>query len=375
MLKDFEKLIDNETQFKDSLRERFGLPVSLTGQEIYIWGAGKLAKFVIKQLEKNELKVKGVVTSTDDRVGDSFENTHFVERKQIEKEALIIVCSQSYPVIFETIEKMGHKKYVYYEIIPFIYENFTRWDMSYNEIHRVWFEKGEKIKKVMPLLLHDEISVEVFKNVLMYRTTLQNEYIDKAYFLSIERGSTYFDKEIIKLGSEEVFIDCGGYVGDSTEMFIMNCHNRYEKIIFFEPNSELMETARENLKKYPNITYYAKAVGEKEGVAFFTPLDASGMVSDNGQVQIPVSSIDGLIPPVCATYIKMDIEGSEMDALRGGLDIIKRCVPKLAISIYHKHYDLFEIIEFIDSLNLGYEFYVRHYTRTLADTVLYCIRN
>lgn len=373
MLKDFEKLIDNETQFKDSLRERFGLPVSLTGQEIYIWGAGKLAKFVIKQLEKNELKVKGVVTSTDDRVGDSFENTHFVERKQIEKEALIIVCSQSYPVIFETIEKMGHKKYVYYEIIPFIYENFTRWDMSYNEIHRVWFEKGEKIKKVMPLLLHDEISVEVFKNVLMYRTTLQNEYIDKAYFLSIERGSTYFDKEIIKLGSEEVFIDCGGYVGDSTEMFIMNCHNRYEKIIFFEPNSELMETARENLKKYPNITYYAKAVGEKEGVAFFTPLDASGMVSDNGQVQIPVSSIDGLIPPVCATYIKMDIEGSEMDALRGGLDIIKRCVPKLAISIYHKHYDLFEIIEFIDSLNLGYEFYVRHYTRTLADTVLYCI--
>ena len=265
MLKDFEKLIDNETQFKDSLRERFGLPVSLTGQEIYIWGAGKLAKFVIKQLEKNELKVKGVVTSTDDRVGDSFENTHFVERKQIEKEALIIVCSQSYPVIFETIEKMGHKKYVYYEIIPFIYENFTRWDMSYNEIHRVWFEKGEKIKKVMPLLLHDEISVEVFKNVLMYRTTLQNEYIDKAYFLSIERGSTYFDKEIIKLGSEEVFIDCGGYVGDSTEMFIMNCHNRYEKIIFFEPNSELMETARENLKKYPNITYYAKAVGEKEG--------------------------------------------------------------------------------------------------------------
>lgn len=375
MLKDFEKLIDNETQFKDSLRERFGLPVSLTGEEIYIWGAGKLAKFVIKQLKKNELKVKGVVTSTDDRVGDSFENTHFVERKQIEKEALIIVCSQSYPVIFETIEKMGHKKYVYYEIIPFIYENFTRWDMSYNEIHRVWFEKGEKIKKVMPLLLHDEISVEVFKNVLMYRTTLQNEYIDKAYFLSIERGSTYFDKEIIKLGSEEVFIDCGGYVGDSTEMFIMNCHNRYEKIIFFEPNSELMETARENLKKYPYITYYAKAVGEKEGVAFFTPLDASGMVSDNGQVQIPVSSIDGLIPPVCPTYIKMDIEGSEMDALRGGLDIIKRCVPKLAISIYHKHYDLFEIIEFIDSLNLGYEFYVRHYTRTLADTVLYCIRN
>lgn len=62
-----------------------------------------------------------------------------------------------------------------------------------------------------------------------------------------------------------------------------------------------------------------------------------------------------------------------MDALKGGLGTIKKSVPKLAISIYHKSYDLFEIMEFIDSLDLGYKFYVRHYTRTLADTVLYCI--
>lgn len=237
--------------------------------------------------------MKGVVTSADDRVGDSFENTHFVERKQIEKEALIIVCSQSYPVIFETIEKMGHKKYVYYEIMLFIYENFTRYDMSYRGIHRIWFEKDEKIRKVMPLLLHDEVSIEIFKSVLMYRMTLQNEWIDRAYFLSIERGNAYFDKELIKLGSEEVFIDCGGYVGDTTEMFIMNCHNKYEQIIIFEPNSELMEVVRENLNKYPNITYYEKAAGEKEGVAYFIPQDASGMISDDGQVQISVSSIDG----------------------------------------------------------------------------------
>lgn len=332
-----------------------------------------MAKFVIQQLKKNELAVKGVVTSADDRVGDSFEDTHFVERKQIEKEAIIIVCSQSYPIIFETIEKMGHKKYVYYEIIPFVYENFTRYDMSYNRIHRIWFEKDERIRKVIPLLMHDEVSVEIFKNVLMYRMTLQNEWIDRAYFLSIERGNAYFDKEIIKLGSKEIFIDCGGYVGDTTEMFIMNCHNKYEQIIFFEPNSELMEIACENLNKYPNIIYYEKAVGEKEGVAFFIPQDASGMISDDGQVQISVSSIDGLVSPICPTYIKMDIEGSEMDALKGGLGIIKKSVPKLAISIYHKSYDLFEIMEFIDSLDLGYKFYVRHYTRTLADTVLYCI--
>lgn len=74
------------------------------------------------------------------------------------------------------------------------------------------------------------------------------------------------------------------------------------------------------------------------------------------------------------TYIKMDIEGMEMDALKGGSEIIRRYKPKLAISVYHKMEDIIEIPYYINSLELGYELYLRHYWDCNGtDTILFAI--
>ncbi len=69
----------------------------------------------------------------------------------------------------------------------------------------------------------------------------------------------------------------------------------------------------------------------------------------------------------------MDIEGSEMEALKGAVFNIREYKPVLAISIYHKADDFWKIPLFIKELNKKYKFYIRHYTEGIADTVLYCI--
>ena len=70
-------------------------------------------------------------------------------------------------------------------------------------------------------------------------------------------------------------------------------------------------------------------------------------------------------------FIKMGIEGSELSALRGGESTIRRCRPKLAISLYHRSEDFFAIPLWIDSLGLGYRFFLEHYSIHHEETVLF----
>jgi hypothetical protein len=89
---------------------------------------------------------------------------------------------------------------------------------------------------------------------------------------------------------------------------------------------------------------------------------------------MPMTTIDQIvrrdnIPRI--DLIKMDIEGSELSALRGATSTIRRCRPKLAISLYHRSEDFFAIPSWIDSLDLGYRFFLEHYSIHHEETVLF----
>ena len=73
------------------------------------------------------------------------------------------------------------------------------------------------------------------------------------------------------------------------------------------------------------------------------------------------------------TYMKMDIEGAEMHALRGAERQIAKNKPKLAVSVYHKIGDLFEISSYLRTLVPEYRFYLRHHSYAGDDTVLYAV--
>ena len=79
--------------------------------------------------------------------------------------------------------------------------------------------------------------------------------------------------------------------------------------------------------------------------------------------------IDDIAPD--ATFIKMDIEGAELNALKGAENTIRDNVPKLAIRIYHQLNDLWEIPIYLSEIVPEYNFFVRHHSKGLAETVLY----
>ena len=96
-------------------------------------------------------------------------------------------------------------------------------------------------------------------------------------------------------------------------------------------------------------------------------------ISKDGSNIVKVDSIDNVCREDRVTFIKMDIEGSEAEALRGAEKIIRRDKPRLAISIYHKPQDYFEIPFLVKEMVPEYKLYIRHHKPSKNDTVLYAI--
>lgn len=183
----------------------------------------------------------------------------------------------------------------------------------------------------------------------------------------------YFDKDIIKLEDGEVFIDAGCYCFETSQSLIEKC--KVEKVYAFEPDEVNLNEINKVISKnnYKNVEVYNKGLWDKSDVLRF---NASGniqsCISSDGQIEIDVIALDEVINGK-VTFIKMDIEGSELNALKGAQNIIRENKPKLAICVYHKLHDIIDIPEYILSLVPEYKFYLRHYSYSPAETVLYAI--
>jgi hypothetical protein len=72
-------------------------------------------------------------------------------------------------------------------------------------------------------------------------------------------------------------------------------------------------------------------------------------------------------------FVKMDIEGSELAALQGAEKTLRKFRPTLAVSVYHNLSDFWTIPRYLESLDLGYKFYLRHFTIHAEETVLFAV--
>lgn len=186
----------------------------------------------------------------------------------------------------------------------------------------------------------------------------------------------YFDENIIKLTDDEVFVDCGFYDGETSEQFVKKGQGKYSKIIAFEADKRLCDEYF-NDNRIPRLELVNAACWDKEELIFHVTDNTSeiGFIdnqTDSG-IRVKAKSIDSVLNGTAATFIKMDIEGAELNALIGAESTIVKYHPKLAISVYHKPEDILEILRYIYSLDAGYKFYIRTYEFAELGVVLYAI--
>jgi len=183
-----------------------------------------------------------------------------------------------------------------------------------------------------------------------------------------------------KYHEDEVFVDCGCLDGESSLQFIESINNIrasgdgipcVAKIFAFEPYENFYKDCCEKLSHVPGATVINKGVWDKEETLRFVVNDLSGWISEKGDVVINTCTLDEELAGEKVTFIKMDIEGAEMNALKGAEKLIRANRPKLAICLYHKAEDILTIPEFILNLDLGYKLYIRHQAMNKYQTILY----
>ena len=220
-------------------------------------------------------------------------------------------------------------------------------------------------------LLVDDLSKKTLIELLAYRLTRNEKYIISAY---CEKSQQYFDNSLVFFEKDCVYVDCGGFDGYTAAEFMLNCPY-YKKVYIYEPIEQYFDLCRKNLAhlEMSNIILRNAAVYSSnttltfsKNVAGNSKLDASGKIMVNGV------TLDNDISEQI-DFIKMDIEGSEKEALLGAKRHINQEAPILAICIYHNPGDLWEIPFLIKELNKNYDLYLRHHTTGTDETVIYAV--
>ncbi len=198
-------------------------------------------------------------------------------------------------------------------------------------------------------------------------------YFDFAGLPNPVAGPIYFRDELRQTPSEEVFVDCGAYDGDTVRSFLKHSAGKFKKIYAFEPDPSSFAKLRAASAADARITAKQAAVGRTNGMIPFSAEGNASSSAGKGCTEVECVALDSYLEGERPTLIKMDIEGFEPEALAGACEIIRRDTPALAICVYHAQDHLWKIPLQLRSYNGGYRFFLRPHVYDVWDLVCYAI--
>ena len=186
----------------------------------------------------------------------------------------------------------------------------------------------------------------------------------------------YFEPGFLSYGKDEILIDAGCCNLETSLAFKKYCKD-IKKIYAFEPDQACYEAClvRKEETSFSEVEILPFATwSERTELRFAATNDCASCICENGNVRIPAVPIDEAIAHTDKiTMIKMDVEGAELETLKGARKTIQQDKPKLAVCIYHKPEDIVEIPLYIKELVPEYKLYIRHHSSGSDETVLYAM--
>ena len=338
-----KKLIFKE---KKLFKHLFLLNSIFNKKEIYILGSGASSKRFFENID-NQFKRKIKIYDPEATKKNFLKKKIF---KSIDyKNALIFICSMYFDKI-----KMRYKKH------------------KNNFLHCNLFE-----------IVKDKKNILLLKKIYLALKSKKSKDEILNYFFSLLKGgkkrnlnqlnNIYFLKKKIKFQYNSYAVDAGAYMGEISKKI----NKIYKtKVLAFEPNKENFKIL--NKKKSKNIQCFNLALSKKNTFLELTnSKDSSNVLGFKSKEKDMKTKVKAVKLDKFLNYniqfLKIDVEGAEIQLLEGAKKVLKKFKPNLAISVYHKHNDILEIYRHIESLRVfkKHKLHFKHYGKYYTDTILY----
>lgn len=244
-----------------------------------------------------------------------------------------------------------------------------------------------RLLAVRDSMLVDERSVTVFNALLMSMLTGSiapcRDVMEKDMYFCLPEFAGNFD---------ESFVDAGAFVGDTVERFIWENLGTFRHIYAFEPGYRQFKALELRMQRLASEWAFDRAsvslvragLSDSPGRMTCTFLNDAPLrhglsefaseaeAAEEDPTSAKVLTLDSYLEGSKVSFIKADVEGMEMELLRGAQQTIRACKPKMSLCVYHYPSHLYEVAEYVRTLVPDYRFSLRHHAPLFGDFVLYC---
>jgi FkbM family methyltransferase len=350
----------------------------LVGKKTYIYGTGKFASRIKEVLEKENIEVLAFLELNKEI--STFEQLPVINSSHFEKLdkifPVIVGLGNPQADIQVVTSSLGESCFRIINPIQFAvsaYESGHRFENYWLTGDLSIYGDHKQEIEVAKSLLSDEKSKNIFESIIQYRKTGEVLLLPERYEVKFQYLAPDLPWNEI-LNEELHVLDGGAFDGDTYDNFT-SAGTQIGSWIFIEPDQVNFSKIISKYKTPHHENYFIQAaLSSRNGTARFESTsdlnNGSRMHSDGGD-STTLITIDSIDLKVGTNFIKLDIEGEELNALKGASETIAKYRPVLAISTYHLPEHHWEILTFIDSLGFNYKFYLRVHGEQTFDAVLY----
>lgn len=336
-------------------------------QKVCIYGVDEyMSDFFAEYCNNNGLNnVKFLCDDDSEKWGKIYNGIQCISPNELyyKKDCTVLILSANEKYIASNLNNNGIKNYLLSDL------ELNVFDKRYNS---EWFaNEKENILNTIDIF-DDELSKNIYVETICNRIA---PHLALKSYSDLQTAGEYFGHGLFELTENEVLVDAGAYTGDSLFEFLRVVNKKYDFIYLFEMEKNNFEILNKKVSDLglEKILPINKGVYNENRVIEYSGNKGGTNISVNSGNYAEVAKLDDELKDKKVTFIKMDIEGSEMEALKGAEDIITKQSPKLAISVYHHLSDIWKIPSYIKSISKDgvYKICLRHHSRYVWDTDCY----
>lgn len=219
-------------------------------------------------------------------------------------------------------------------------------------------------------LLADERSRELLDSILRYRSGG-----DLADCPVPSLDDEYTALDLPRYAGPLRLVDCGAFTGVAIHKFLKAGY-AIDSVFAFEPDpASYARLARRGFPVGRALNLPLGTWSSTTQLRFASDSSMGSCLSGDGNVTVQCVAVDDVLQGEAVNLVKLDVEGAEVETLKGMERLIRRHRPNLLVSVYHTPGHLYELAELIDAWQLGYSFHLRVHEYNSFGVVLYCLRD